>query len=82
MCKSELTEFVAALTEFAQKLCEFLSSETVLSKQYSGRFLASSCAKFEVKSGGVEVCLRDGHSAGVPKKESSGKDIRRRPSML
>ena len=42
VCQSELTEFYAELTEFAPKLSEaqwVLSSETVLSKQYSARFL-------------------------------------------
>ena len=42
VCKRELTEFVAELTEFAAELSEaqwVLFSETVLSKQYSARFL-------------------------------------------
>ena len=42
VCQSELTEFLAELTEFAVKLSEaqsVLFSETVLSKQYSARFL-------------------------------------------
>ena len=42
VCKRELTEFVAELTEFAAELSEaqwVFSSETVLSKQYSARFL-------------------------------------------
>ena len=42
VCQSELTEFFAELTEFAVKLSEaqwVLFSETVLSKQYSARFL-------------------------------------------
>ena len=42
MCKRELTEFFAKLTEFAPKLSEaqwVLFSETALSKQYSARFL-------------------------------------------
>ena len=42
-CQNELTEFFAELTEFAPKLREaqwVLFSETVLSKQYSVRFLA------------------------------------------
>ena len=42
VCKRELTEFFAELTEFAPKLSEaqwVLFSETVLSKQYSARFL-------------------------------------------
>ena len=42
MCQSELTEFFAELTEFAPELSEaqwVLFSETVLSKQYSARFL-------------------------------------------
>ena len=42
VCQSELTEFSPELTEFALKLSEaqwVLSSETVLSKQYSARFL-------------------------------------------
>ena len=41
VCQSELTEFLAELTEFAPKLSEaqwVLFSETVLSKQYSARF--------------------------------------------
>ena len=41
MCESELTEFFAELTEFAPKTQWVLSSETVLSKQYSARFLLS-----------------------------------------
>ena len=42
VCKHELTKFVAELTEFAAELSEaqwVLFSETVLSKQYSARFL-------------------------------------------
>ena len=42
VCHSELTEFFAELTEFAAELSEaqwVLFSETVLSKQYSARFL-------------------------------------------
>ena len=42
VCKRELTEFFAELTEFAPKLSEaqwVFFSETVLSKQYSARFL-------------------------------------------
>ena len=42
VCKHELTEFAAELTEFAAQLSEaqwVLFSETVLSKQYSARFL-------------------------------------------
>ena len=45
-CQSELTEFFAELTEFAVKLSEaqwVLSSETVLLKQYSARFLVICC---------------------------------------
>ena len=44
VCKRELTEFFAELTEFAPKLSEaqwVLFSETVLSKQYSAWFLFS-----------------------------------------
>ena len=44
VCKCELTEFFTELTEFAPKLSEaqwVLFSETVLSKQYSARFLKS-----------------------------------------
>ena len=44
VCQSELTEFFAELTKFAPKLSEaqwVLSSETVLSKRYSARFLAA-----------------------------------------
>ena len=42
VCQNELTEFFAELTEFAPELSEdqwVLFSETVLSKQYSARFL-------------------------------------------
>ena len=45
VCQNELTEFFAELTEFAPKLSEaqwVLFSETVLSKQYSARFLIRS----------------------------------------
>ena len=42
VCQSELTEFFAELTEFAAELSEFSSPETVLSKQYSARFLKCS----------------------------------------
>ena len=44
-CQCELTEFFAELTEFAIKISEaqlVLFSETVLSKQYSARFLMFS----------------------------------------
>ena len=44
VCQSELTEFFAELTEFAVKLSEAQwvpFSETVLSKQYSARFLVN-----------------------------------------
>ena len=43
VCQSELTEFVAELTEFATELSEaqwVLFSETVLSKQYSARYIS------------------------------------------
>ena len=45
VCKRELTEFFAELTEFAPKLSEaqwVFFSKTVLSKQYSARFLNPS----------------------------------------
>ena len=46
VCRSELTEFFAELTEYAPKLSEaqwVLFSETALSKQYSARFLFKHC---------------------------------------
>ena len=49
VCKCELTKFVAELTEFAAELSEaqwVLFSETVLSKQYSARFLLNSTPLF------------------------------------
>ena len=56
VCKRELTEFFAELTEFAPKLSEaqwVLFSETVLSKQYSARFLV------EPSSGCRSILHRD-----------------------
>ena len=53
VCQSELTEFFAELTEFAVKLSEaqwVLFSETVLSKQYSARFLDLKYLKISLRA--------------------------------
>ena len=77
MCQSELTEFLAELTEFAPKLSEaqwVLFSETVLSKQYSARFLKSArgpfssgtCAVLKIpNSSGTKVCTGDFCASGT-----------------
>ena len=52
VCQSELTEFFAELTEFAPKLSQaqwVLFSETVLSKQYSARFLLKTNDIFQAR---------------------------------
>ena len=59
VCQSELTEFFAELSEFAPKLTEaqwVLFSETVLSKQYSARFLFPQ--KWDNASLGIPPDLR------------------------
>ena len=64
VCQSELTEFLAELTEFAPKLSEaqwVLFSETVPSKQYSVRFLEKFWNDFALRLFPSSFCTITSH---------------------